>query len=181
MTRFGNRMALGLGALVLIVGVGAAGFAAAQNQDNAPDHRPFSRRGGPEGPGGPGGFIGRGGPGGPMAGMILRDLDLTDAQEEQVRSILEARRAADAPLMERAGAARQALQTAVQTRPVDEAAIRARAAELAVVEADLAVSQARLQAELFELLTPEQQTQVNERREQMQERREEFRAQRGRP
>ncbi len=162
MTGMTKRMTLALGAVTLAVAVGAAGFAAAQDQSGRPD-RPMMRRGGP---GGPGGFIG-GGPGGPFGGVMLRGLDLTEAQRDQVRAIMDARRAADTPLLERARTARQALQTAIQTQPVDEATIRARHAELATVEADLAVSQAQLHAELFNVLTPEQQAELAERREAM--------------
>lgn len=165
MTRFRNYLVLGVGALAVIIGVGAAGFVAAQDQGDRPDRRPF---------------MGRGGPGGPMGGLMLGELDLTEAQREQVRTIMETRRAADEPLMERAQAARQALQTAIQTQPVDEATIRARSADLATIEADLAVSRARLQAEILALLTPEQRTELEQQQAQMRERMETRGGRRGR-
>jgi Spy/CpxP family protein refolding chaperone len=118
---------------------------------------------------------------------MLGGLDLTEAQRDQVRTIAEARRAATEPLLERARTARQALQSAIQTQPVDEAAIRARSADVATVEADLAVSRAQLQAEILGILTSEQKAELAERRErlderaeQLQERREQLRERRGR-
>jgi Spy/CpxP family protein refolding chaperone len=117
------------------------------------------------GPDRPGGFMGRGGPAERFGEMMLGPLDLTDAQRDQIRTIVEARRAATEPLMERAFTAREALQDAIQAQPVDEATIRARSADLAAVEADLAVSRADLQAEIAALLTDEQKAELAEMRE----------------
>jgi Spy/CpxP family protein refolding chaperone len=158
MTRRMNRLALGAGAAALLLGLGAAGLTAAQDDPARPDRRPAMRRGGPLGPGGP------------MVGVDLRGLDLTEAQRAQVRAIMDAQRAATAPLLERARTARQALQEAIQAQPIDEGAIRARSAEVAVAEADLAVSRARLHADIVAVLTPEQQAELAERREQRDER-----------
>lgn len=103
---------------------------------------------------------------------MLGGLDLTEAQREQVRAIMEAQQPSTQPLLDRAQTARQALQAAIETRPVDEAMIRSRSAELAAVEADLAVSRAHLQAQVWAILTPEQQAQHDERRAQREQQRE---------
>jgi Spy/CpxP family protein refolding chaperone len=63
---------------------------------------------------------------------------------------------------ERAMTARQALQAATASASFDEGLVRARAAELAAVEADMAVTRARIYADVFQMLTPEQQAKAKE-------------------
>ena len=124
-----------------------------------------------------GGPRGRG-PGGPGmgAGMLLRGLDLTEAQRQQIRQLTEQHREATRTIAERLQAARAARQEAMTATPTNEAQIRAAVQQEADVEADLAVQQARLMADVRAVLTPEQLQQVEARRTQrearMQERRE---------
>jgi Spy/CpxP family protein refolding chaperone len=101
---------------------------------------------------------------------MLGRLDLTEAQRAQVRSLVEAQRAAIDPVLERARTAREALQDAITASTVDEAAIRARSAELASAEADLAVARARLHADITKILTPEQRTELEQNRSRRAER-----------
>ena len=121
------------------------------------------------GPGGPGM---RGGPGGPfgMAGLPLRDLDLTDAQREQVKAVMESHREEQKTIGDRMVTARKALQAAVAADTLDEAAIRAAAAEVGAVEADAAVMQAKIRTEVSALLTPEQLKKAKELRSEMENR-----------
>ena len=130
------------------------------------------------GPGGPGM---RGGPGGPFgrAGFPLRGLDLTDAQRQQVRTIMESHRDEQKAIGDRMQAARKALHEAIAAELFDEGAIRAKAAELGAVEADAAVLQARIHAEIFTILTPEQVTKAKELRTQMENRMKDGRGGRG--
>lgn len=155
-TRF--RQLLGLGAVVgltaaLSVGVLHAG----QGFGPGPGR---GMRGGPGGPGGPGGEILRG----------LGRLDLTDAQREQVRTVLQQHRAEFDALRERGRTAREALGQAMALETVDEALIRERHAAVAAVEADGAVLGARVRAEVFQILTPEQQQKARDARAEMQKR-----------
>jgi periplasmic protein CpxP/Spy len=116
----------------------------------------------PARPGGAGGS-GRGvrGPGGPGgAGLPLAQLNLTDAQREQIRSITEQRPDQGQQLQERLRAAVDAQRKAVETLPVNEGAIRAAAQELALAEAEVAIQRAHTRADVFAILTPEQQEQV---------------------
>lgn len=163
-----TRVGLGLGAAAVAVTL-AAGVHA---QNTADRQGPFmAQRGGPGGPGrfgGPDG--GRGGMGGALGGLPLARLGLTDAQRTEVRSIAEKHAEELKAIADRAMTARRALEAAVTGEAVDEGLIRARAAELALVEADMAVARAGLHAEVFRVLTPEQQTQARELRTQMQER-----------
>lgn len=165
-------MGIGLGALVLTVGLGAGAYVSAQNPDG-PQGPFMGRRGGPGGPGGPGRFGAPGGPGGPMAflgPMIASRLNLTDAQEEQVKNILNSHRDQLKALGDRAMEAQQALHAAVTADALDEGLIRARAADRATVEADLAVAHAQIHAEVFRILTPEQRAQAKEMQSNMQQR-----------
>jgi periplasmic protein CpxP/Spy len=117
-----------------------------------------------------------GGPGGPDRGMHLlremglRSLDLTDAQEEQVRTVVQSHRAEFAQIRERLRAAHKGLNDAVTAATLDEAAIRARSADVAAVQADSAVLRAKVRGEVWSLLTPEQQQKATELRAKMAER-----------
>jgi protein CpxP len=136
----------------------------------------------PEGGGGRRGghHFGPGGPGGP--GLPLRELDLTDAQREQVKAIFDSHRDEFQAIGERLKTAHQAQQAASEAQPLDEAAIRAASANIAAVQADAAVLRAKVHAAVFQVLTPEQQEKAKalkaereknraERREQFQQRR----------
>jgi protein CpxP len=164
MTKSMTRIGTAVGAAILTVGLGAAALSIAgdqQNQAPAGD----GRQGGPGfgGPGrGRGGPFGPGGPMGPLGGLPLRELNLTDAQREQVRQIVDSRQQETRAIGERAMAAREALRAATTSPSFDEGLIRARAAELAAIDADMAVAQARIFADVYQMLTPEQQAKVKE-------------------
>ena len=173
-----KRLALGVATGVLVLGVGAGVYATAQNTNQDP--RPFSRGAGPGGPGGRGGRMG--GPGGPMGmlPMLARELNITDAQKAQIKTIADSHREEWKALGDRARTAHEALQQAVTADAVDEGLIRQRSAEVAAVEADMAVARARTHAEVFQLLTPEQQTQAKTLQSTLGERMKERRPGRGR-
>jgi protein CpxP len=126
---------------------------------------------GAQGPrGGPGM---RGGPGvvrGPMGDLGLRGIELTDAQREQVRAIMESHREAFADLRTKLGAAHRAFADAARAGAVDEAAIRTQSTAVANAMADEAILRARVRAEVHALLTAEQQQQLKDREAQMQKR-----------
>jgi protein CpxP len=163
-----KRLALGVATGVLVLGVGAGVYATAQNTNQDP--RPFSRGGRMGGPGGPMG----------MLPMLARELNLTDAQKAQIKTIADSHRDEWKALGDRARTAHQALQQAVTADTVDEGLIRQRSAEVAAVEADMAVARARAHTEVFQLLTPEQKTQAKTLQSQVQERMKERPAGRGR-
>jgi Spy/CpxP family protein refolding chaperone len=101
------------------------------------------------------GAFGRLAPG--AAGLPLGQLDLTDAQREQIRGIVTARGGELETLHAKLRTARDAQHAAVTRVPVDENEVRARVAETSAVEADLAVIRARLHEQIYQVLTPEQQ------------------------
>jgi protein CpxP len=122
----------------------AGGAAMAQGQG------PGDRRG--RGPGGR--------DGGPGAGLPLRALNLTDAQQEQVRTLTQQYRTQNRTAAERLRTALDAQRKAVSTTPVNEQLIRSTTQDLAEAQTEMAIHQARLRSEIFGLLTPEQQAEA---------------------
>ena len=126
-------------------------------------------------PGGRGSRAGRmGRSGGPPLGgqlMHLRALDLSEAQQEQIRSIHEQSGEATRAVDKQVRVARQALQDAVTADVVNEAAIRVVASELGIAEGDAAVHRAYLHAQVWQMLTPEQQVAARAAEAEMQRRR----------
>jgi len=159
MTQSMTRIGSAVGAAILTIGLGSAALSVAGQQQNQPPAAQ-GKRGGPDGFGGPG--RGRGGPGGPLAGLPLRELNLTDAQREQVRQIVDSRQQETRAIGERAMAAHEALRAATTSPSFDEGLVRAKAAEVAAVDADMAVARARIFADVFQILTPEQQAKAKE-------------------
>ena len=118
------------------------------------------------------GRMGRGGgppPGGQL--MHLRALDLSEVQQEQIRSIHEQSGEATRAANEQVRVARLALQDAVTADVVNEYAIRAVANELGIAEGDAAVLRAYLHAQVWQLLTPEQQVASGEAEAELERRR----------
>lgn len=152
-----KRLALAAIALAM-AGTAAAGvYAAARDQNTSQPPAPFSGRG-PGGRGGPG----RMGPDGPMGllPMIGRELQLTDSQRDQVKAIADSRRDEWRALADRAHTAHLALEAAVTGNAVDESLIRQKSADVAAIEADMAVARAHVYAEVVQILTSDQKAKL---------------------
>lgn len=184
-----TRIALGIGtaAVALVVsGVGYQNISAQGPVFGGPDaHFQQGPGAGPGQGGAPGGpRVRRGGPGmglgGPgLFGPALRRLELTEDQRSRVRQITESHRDEQRAIADRARKAHEALREVTESPTFDESAVRARAADVASVEADMAVARARLYNEVYQILTPEQQTTLKtlqaergQRQDRLQERRE---------
>jgi periplasmic protein CpxP/Spy len=129
---------------------------------------------GPGGRGrGPDGF-GRG------IGLPLRALSLTDAQQQQIRTLTQQNRQQNRAAFDRLRTAMDAQRKAVGTIPVNEALIRATTQDLAEAQTEVAIQQARLQSEIFGLLTPEQQAEAKKLQSERETRRQERQPQRQR-
>lgn len=107
---------------------------------------------------------------------VMRDLgagqlDLTDAQREQIRNVLQGHRDEQRQIAQRLRDARKQLDDAVASTAFDEAAIRARSADVGAVQADAAVLRAKVRGEIWSLLTAEQQQKATELRAKRAERR----------
>jgi len=131
---------------------------------------------GQPGPGfrGPGGHGGHGGPGDGFAGphflgRLADKLDLTDAQREQAKAILEAERTANEPTVEELQANREALRAASRFGAFEEneAEITSLAQRQGELHALLIVSKERVKSQLYQILTPEQQQQLQDLAEMM--------------
>jgi Spy/CpxP family protein refolding chaperone len=109
------------------------------------------------------------------AGFALGQLNLSDAQKQQVRDITQRHRQQTQPTMQRLQQAMQAQRAAINQMPVNEAAVRDASAALAKVQADMAVEQARLHADIFNILTVEQQEKAKQLEQQAQARQQERR------
>ena len=114
------------------------------------------------GPWGSGGFGGGG------RGGMLRQLDLTDAQRDQVRSVREQHR--DAALAEQLKAAREALDEAVTVEVVNESTIRGLAANVALLEAEALVQRTHANAAMLQVLTPDQRAELRQLQAEARER-----------
>jgi periplasmic protein CpxP/Spy len=88
-------------------------------------------------------------------------LNLSDAQQAQMKSILEKEHATLKPLMQQIHQARQQLRQYEQGA-FDEAKVRALAAQQTQTMVELAVQHTRIHSELFQLLTPDQQAKMKE-------------------
>lgn len=164
-----KRIGLGLGAATLTVLMIGAGHQDINAQGGA-SGAGAGQAGGP-GPGGPG-MGRRGGPGGPggFGPMLFDRLNLTTDQRDRVRQIRESHREEQQALRTRAAQAHQALRSAVTSATFDEPAVRTRAAEVAAVDTDVAVAEARIYAEIYQILTTEQQEQLKKFQANMQQR-----------
>lgn len=105
---------------------------------------------------------GRGGPGGPLP--ILRQLNLTDTQREQIRALVEAER----PQSNEQSPARtlrelqRSLRTAIFADTPDTAQIDQLRAAVAEAEAAVLAARVDLQLKIAQVLTPEQRKQARE-------------------
>jgi periplasmic protein CpxP/Spy len=175
MTETFKRIGLGVGAAAIAVII--AGVAHKNLSAQGPGF------GGPGGGGfgGPGGGMGRrGGPGEPglLGPMVLERLDLSSDQHDRVKQILDSHRDERRALGDRAMKAHEALLDAM-TGTFDESAVRSRAADVAGVDADQAVAQARIYGEVYQILTSEQQEKLKTIQTQMKERQAKMREHRG--
>jgi Spy/CpxP family protein refolding chaperone len=94
-------------------------------------------------------------------------LNLTDAQKDQIKAIASSHTDEWKSLADRARTAHEALMTAEMIDPIDDGVIRQKSAEVASVEADMAVARAHARAEVFQVLTTDQKAQIKQMREQM--------------
>ena len=126
-----------------------------------------------------GGRGGRGfGPGGP--GLALNELNLTDAQREQVREIRGRYQEQIQALSRRLGALAAKQRQAIETVPVNETLITSATQDMTQAQVEVAIQEARINADIWSVLTPEQQATATklraERKAHMEQRRQERQA-----
>jgi len=99
---------------------------------------------------------------GSVLAKVANQLQLTDEQRTQIKGILAAEKDPLVSLLTQLHAARIQLRTAIQAGNATEASVRAAAAGVAAVEADLAVERLKLHGAIYPLLTPAQQQKAAE-------------------
>jgi protein CpxP len=132
-----NRILVIAGLAVLIVA--AAIFALAQ------EHRGEKMRGGPA----------------EMLEHISRELNMTDAQKEQAKAILESNRAASEARHAKLEEIHKQIEAATANGQFDEATVRPLANQQAQLMADEMVDHMQMHSKLYSLLTPEQKTKAD--------------------
>jgi Spy/CpxP family protein refolding chaperone len=102
---------------------------------------------------------------------VLERLDLTDEQRAELEQKLPQFRETIQPSMDQLREARSGLNDLIHADQLDEGAIRQAAAEMAEIEADVAVARAQHFQEMRQILTPEQLEELQQMRQQMGQRR----------
>jgi protein CpxP len=95
-----------------------------------------------------------------MLPMLSRELQLTDTQQDQLKSIAQSHRDEWNALADRARTAHDALNSAVTADTVDETLIRQKSADVAAVDADMAVARAHAYTEVLQILTADQKAKL---------------------
>ena len=87
---------------------------------------------------------------------LTEKLGLSDAQKAKVKDVFTKNRPQIKPNVTKLTGEKREMRTLIQSGSADEAAIRAEAAKVAAIEADLAVQRAQMAKQLRAILTPEQ-------------------------
>lgn len=166
-----KRLTGGLALAGAIALMGIVGFA--QQTGEGQNEKPRGERGwGREGRGGgrKGGGFGR--EGGFLGGRFAEKLNLTDAQKAQMEQIAERFRQTAQSFHEQGRGQREDGFDAFKGGTFNESAVRAAAQARANRQVEIEVARARMMHEMYNVLTPEQKSQLEADRQQ---RREEFR------
>jgi protein CpxP len=109
----------------------------------------------PGGPHGGGDFFG-----GPMLGFFSDYLDLSDAQQAQIKQIMAKEKPALEPLFQQEMQSHEQMMQLIQSGTFDEAKATAIANQGAQIHAQLEVQHARVASEAYQVLTAEQKTKL---------------------
>ncbi|MEP6820289.1 MAG: Spy/CpxP family protein refolding chaperone [bacterium] len=108
------------------------------------------------------------GPGhGEMLEHMARALDLTDAQKQQVKAIMEATESTARDIHAKLEETHKQLAAATANGQFDEAQIRTLANQQGQLEADMTVEHFRAMSKVYAILTPEQRVKAEEMHKQM--------------
>ncbi len=91
---------------------------------------------------------------------LVHQLDLTEAQHAQVKEIMAKEKPNFQPLMLQMAQNRQQMRQLIMSGSFDEAKVRELAAQQTQTVTELTVQRARVESEMFQLLTPEQKTKL---------------------
>jgi protein CpxP len=94
--------------------------------------------------------------------LLVRELNLTDAQRASVNTLLADEHKTQRAQLDPLRQAHQALDAAIMNVPADDGQLQAQVQQVSAIEAQLALSHARMQAKIFQLLNPEQQARARD-------------------
>ena len=100
-----------------------------------------------------------------MMGTCIEHADklgLSDDQKAQVKLVVQKYKPTVQPLVQQMITERRALRDTIHAQTFDESAIRAQAAKVASLQADLAVQRAHMSQDIRAVLTPEQIQKLND-------------------
>ncbi len=157
---------LALAGMLMLTGI--VGFAQ-QETTQTPGAQKHEGRGGKGMRGMRGGFLGR----------FAQNLNLTDAQKEQMQQIAARHRESTKALRQQTHEKRGGDFGAFNGGTFDEAAVRAAAQARANAHVEMEVAQARMMSEMYAVLTAEQKAQLATQRQQWEQKRQERRGLRG--
>jgi Spy/CpxP family protein refolding chaperone len=155
------KISLAAGFVAVVIAAGSALVMAQDGQMPRRGPGPGPGMGGPP----PAGMRGPGGPGGPMGmgfGPGFRELDLTEEQRTQVKSIMESHQAEFKAVGDKMRTAREGMQALIEADALDESAVRAKSIEVAAAEADAAILNAKVRTQTRQVLTSEQLAKLKE-------------------
>ena|SRR5271157_3567934 len=142
-----TKMMVVVSLMALVLG-GASMIAYAQGPEGGPHH-------------------GWGGPGPGGMGFMAGELNLTDAQKAQVKTIMQANRASMKPLMQQMEQNRAAMLAATANGAYDQAKITALANQQAQLQAAMTVQHEAIQHQIYTtVLTADQQAKAEQLRTQ---------------
>jgi protein CpxP len=87
-------------------------------------------------------------------------LDLTDAQQTQIKALLTKEKPTLEPLMQQLRQTHSQMRQIEESATFDEAKVRALAAQQSQTMIDLVVEKARMKNEMYQLLTPDQKAKL---------------------
>ena len=105
-----------------------------------------------------------------MLGFLTKQLDLTEAQQAQVKDIFSKEKPTMASLMTQNGKIHQQLMQEAISGTFDQAKVQALAAQQGQIAAAMAVEHARIASQIYNILTPDQRTKAQQLLQQHMER-----------
>ncbi|HEY1272847.1 MAG TPA: Spy/CpxP family protein refolding chaperone [Terriglobales bacterium] len=91
-----------------------------------------------------------------MLGMMTDYLDLTDAQQAQVKQIFANEKPTIMPMVQQLAQAHQQMRQLEESAAFDEGKVRALASQQSQTITDLIVEKAKVKSQIFNILTPDQ-------------------------
>jgi len=99
---------------------------------------------------------------GHMMGFFSDYLGLTDAQQAQAKAIMEKEKPNMKPLFQQMAQSHQDIRQVVESGNFDEAKVRSIATQQSQNMIEMEVQRARVESELYQILTPDQKTKLKD-------------------